>query len=253
VLATYAIAPAGWRHNIAYMLGGEPGGPRLNVPELDGGRFIIWASFAIVAWAGSHWSSSPGWIEYRRRTRGAFVVVIPVLVPFLVAPLLGLHAGVKYLAHAMAACCVAAAQPLTMIVRRVLGLLLEYIDLATSRARSGLTQASPFVMAVLIATTGTTTSNRLVTISDLSTVAQVLHDSYGWDVRHMIRGFKAPAASSSSLVSTTSVRNARTGSARLRRTLERLRSSSPSMRLTFRNRCRRAGPSCADSTSRSCC
>jgi hypothetical protein len=190
-VATVIVAPPSWLYNLTSLLAHrEASGGATGVMPLQGGDLLRWALFAVAAWVASLVSRAPAWVEYRRRSQGAFAVIVPFLAAYIVGARFGLNANAKYLAHLKAACAIAAALPVALVA----GTLLRRS--VPRRLVLSVEQILPFVVALVIAVptplSVTADDERTPTIGDLVAVAHVLHDEHGWDVSRMIEHLKTP-------------------------------------------------------------
>jgi hypothetical protein len=194
-LATFAMAPPGWLHNLV-SLGAERaarvGPPAVTIVAND--AMVSWALFALCAWVASLASRAPVWAEYRRRSQGAIAVMVPFLAAFFVAPRFGLLPESRYLLHLKAACAVAAALPLAVVA----GATLRAVS---ARLLVSVEWISPFALALAIALQGplgiagslsVAEDQRPPTIADLEAVARILHEEHGWDATRMAENLKTP-------------------------------------------------------------
>lgn len=192
-LATVALAPPTWLHNLSSLLlhpAGHPAPPA--APPSN--PTLLWSLFAVCAWLASIVVRAPAWIAYRRRAQGAMAVMVPFLAAFLVAPRLGLYAEPKYLLHLKAAGAIAAALPLALVAETALRAVSRRL-LSTAEA------AVPFGLSALMLLPGPTgigaqglsrDDEQTPTIDDVRTVARMLRDEHGWDVARVLERLKTP-------------------------------------------------------------
>lgn len=185
--ANLALAPETWLHNIESLLHGPTGHPPGTATSwVNPTR--NWMLFGVAAWVLSFVRSDPQARAYRRHCQGALAVIVPVLIPFLVAPLVGLNAEPKYLYHANAATAVAAALPIGLVADRVLRALAPSWSATIERLL-------PVVVALLLLLPSdrvfTAAQERTPTVDDLATVTKILAD-HGWDLSRMLRDLKSP-------------------------------------------------------------
>ncbi len=184
--ATFAIAPPSWLHDLGAVLQHHGAGRAATV---GGEQVVHWAMFAVGAFAVSLVSRAPAAIAYRRRSQGAFAVLVPFLAAFLIAPRFGIDANGKYLAHVKAAGAIVAALPLGLVATAVLRLF-------SARGLSVLERALPFALAVVLAVptslTPTAADERTPSMADLASTVRILHAEHGWDLPCIVRSLKAP-------------------------------------------------------------
>lgn len=193
--ATFVIAPPTWRHNLTSLLEHSAGrGLPVTVVAPDD-TLMTWMAFAVAAWLLSFAARTPAWLAYRRRVHGAIAVIIPFLAAFLIAPRFGLHPEAKYLLHVRAACAIAAAVPIGIVVTTLLRTQsLRPLSAAAERL-------APLLVALLVALPGArgitagallADDERMPTIRDVATVARLLRDEQGWDGTRMRERIKTP-------------------------------------------------------------
>lgn len=188
LMATVAIAPSTWRHNLLYLLQPRTGSGEVSLaPWSQFNEILSWTALAVVAWIGSLASRTRRWAEYRRRSQGTFAVVTPLLVACLVAPHFGVLVTPKYLSPIKAAVAIAAALPLAMIATTGLR-----AGLPQTVVRSSL-QILPFALALAVITAGGRSHDeRTTTVADIAAVAHILHDERGWTAQEVAERFGTP-------------------------------------------------------------
>ena len=191
-LATFVVAPSGWLSNAVRVLQGSQPMSATPATRLQGASLVFWAAFAVCAWGLSFRQRDGDWIELRRRSQGALAVLVPFLAAFLLAPLAGVEANGKYLAHVKAACAIAAALPLALIVRGLMRALSRSRGERLPRLLRRMEPAAPFALALILPLAVTAADERMPTVDDLTAVAHILGDQRGWDTQHMLHGLKTP-------------------------------------------------------------
>lgn len=194
-LATFAVAPPTWMHNLTSLL--QRNGPRGHAVVVTGPNeaMVAWTAFAVGAWVVSYVMRAPAWNAYRRRAHGAIAVIVPFVAAFLIAPRFGLHPEAKYLLHVKAASAIAAALPIGLAVRAIVRAL--SMQPLLSLVESVVPWALAFVVA-LPGPRGVTAGalraddERMPTMRDVTAVARILRDEHGWDVARMIERLKTP-------------------------------------------------------------
>lgn len=192
-LATVALAPPTWLHNLTSLLQHPAGHPNLPA-SAPNNPTLLWSLFAVCAWLASAVIRAPAWIDYRRRAQGAMAVMVPFLAAFLIAPRFGLYAEPKYMLHLKAACAIAAVLPLALVVETALRAV-------SRRLLPTVESAVPFVLAALIVLPGSlrvsasgfsSDDEQTPTVDDVTTAAHILRGEYGWDVAHVLERLKTP-------------------------------------------------------------
>jgi hypothetical protein len=191
-LATLAVAPPVWLHDVAALLQRSE-----SIRHTSGGEatlpynpLLFWAPVAIGLSTLALLARSPAWTLYRRRMHGPLAVLVPFFAAYLVASRFGIVAYGKYLAHVKAACAIAAAAPLALLAGPLLSRAMSPAGLRR------LDRALPYAAALLIAVepyTGRLDADaRSPTFGDLRVVFPILHDQREWDFAAMLRRVKAP-------------------------------------------------------------
>jgi hypothetical protein len=192
-LAAFALAPPTWVHNLSSLLQHPAGHPNPAASAAHNPT-LLWSLFAVCAWLASAVVRAPAWREYRRRAQGAMAVMVPFLAAFLIAPRFGLYPEPKYMLHVKAACAIAAALPLALLV----GTALRAVS---HRLRSAVESAVPFALAALLVMPGSlrgsangvgSDDERTPTVEDVTAVARILRDEQGWDVARVVERLKTP-------------------------------------------------------------
>jgi len=186
-LATFLVAPPVWLQNAATVL--HPPPPKGNVsfaPRLEGLPVVGGSLVAMAAWVVSLTSASAGWARCRRDMNGPLAVVVPFVIAFLAARLVGLDATGKYLGHTMAAVAISAALPIARAARQLFRSLLADAADSWRRFAVPVVRAAPFLMAVRLPVTAMTDPSLPPTMSELEVVGRELRDRHGWSAQQMI-------------------------------------------------------------------
>lgn len=188
-IATVAVAPGTWSHNVATLLVRPAGHPV--VPEATDNPLLVWVLVGVGAWALASLVRMPAFRAYRRRAHGAIAVLMPLLAAFAIAPYVGLYAEPKYLLHAKAAAAVAATLPVALLVRPLWR--------AAPRVGGAVDVLLPFALAAVLLDPGmipgmargpSAADDPTPTLADLGRAAAILHQQYGWDARRTRAGLR---------------------------------------------------------------
>ncbi|HYD50754.1 MAG TPA: hypothetical protein VEB21_20525, partial [Terriglobales bacterium] len=189
--ATFLLAPPSWLTNFASI--GSRGGSHgvVSAPPLDN-PLTLWAWLGIAMWLAAWLARTPAVVLYRRQAAGAIALLLPFLLAFSVAPLVGIDAGTKYLAHLKAPTALAAALPLGWLAAAALARVMP-AALHSLAERVGLV----FVVALIAfpdPRLPSAVGERVPTIADLNALQTILMAERGWRLPDVLERLKSPDA-----------------------------------------------------------